>query len=431
VSAHHHRTTVSAKEVTLPADHIIHKLPRLGMLAGVVGLGAAAGLSFVSGWKAQFFGVYLSVYFFFLTLALGGLFFVLLQFASRSGWSITVRRMAEFIMGGFVPRLGKVTIPMMAILFIPVLFGLHTLYEWTDPKVMASHAALTSKQAYLNLPFFLVRMVFYFGVWILMARYFLSKSLEQDRTGDHELTKKMQARSYVGIALFALTITFAGFDWIMSIDPHWYSTIFGVYMFAGANVAVYATLALSFLGLQRMNLIPTDVVTKEHLHAIGKMLFGFNVFWTYIAFSQFFLIWYANIPEETKWFAYRLSHKTGWMNFTYILVIGHFIIPFFFMMSRHIKRNNKLFAMSAVWLLLMHLLDMYWLIVPTLYEIYSHHHHLKHHLHFGIADVILLVTIFVGIGGFFLAAVTSWMSNNRLVANQDPRLSEALKMENL
>jgi hypothetical protein len=210
-------------------------------------------------------------------------------------------------------------------------------------------------------------------------------------------------------------VTFAAFDWIMSLDPHWYSTVFGVYVFAGAFMSALAFLILSILTVQRHGLL-THVVTIEHIHDLGKLLFAFVVFWAYIAFSQFMLIWYANIPEETLWFAHRWHH--GWEYISVILAAGHFVFPFFLIISRAAKRNRRLMTFAVLWLLAMHYIDLYWLVMPS-FQIE------------GLAPSLVDLLAFVGVGGLFLATYCRLAMKPTLVPRRDPRLPEALSFETM
>lgn len=415
MSAHQSKLPLPAEAITLSQNSLWRKIP---WIAGVVGIATlVAMMSMGAKDKAfAFYGSYLVAFLFFLSIALGGFFFVLIHFSTRAGWSVAVRRLAEAAMG---------TLPIFLLLTIPLLLGghhngLHTLYHhWIDPKLAAADPILVKKMSYLNESFFLIRAAFYFGFWILVSQWYLRSSIKQDTVGGVEISKKLQFWGPLSIFFFAVSTTFAAFDWIMSIDPHWYSTIFGVYFFAGCVVAVHAALALLILLLNSQGYLK-NVVTVEHRHDVGKMIFAFIVFWSYIAFSQFMLMWYGNIPEETKWYYYRMFGE--WMPLTVALALGHFVIPFFFMMSRHIKRNPFTLALGAVWILVFHLLDLYWLIMPTLY------HHAHNHFH--TSDLLYLVLSFVGIGSLFLAGTAWWMGRSTLVPKQDPRLSESLSFEN-
>lgn len=275
----HHRTMPSAEDFALKGQGLLAKLPVIG---GVVGIGGIAGaLALGDGFHGnQFAFSYLTAFMYWLSLALGALFFVLTQFATRAGWSVLVRRLAETI---------AATLPVFALLFIPILLGMHTLYHhWLEP---GGDPMLLAKSGYLNETFFLVRTGIYFVAWSGLATYFYKHSTRQDQSGDLEHTRKMQARSYPGIAIFGLTVTFAAIDWMKSLDPHWYSTMWGVYYFAGCMVGFFTFFGLVVLAMTRKGADAFHgAVTDEHRHDIGKYTFGFVVFWAYIAFSQYFLI---------------------------------------------------------------------------------------------------------------------------------------------
>ena len=292
---------------------------------------------------------------------------------------------------------------------------MHDLFHWTHSDAVAHDRLLQVKEPWLNEGGFRLRAVVYFAVWTGLALFFRNSSRRQDASGDEALSRRMARFSPPAIALFALTLTFAGFDWLMSLDPHWYSTMFGVYFFAGTIVCAFAaltvlTLALDFAGYFR------GVITGEPLHDLGKLLFAFTVFWAYIAFSQFFLIWYANIPEETGWFLHRL--EGSWRPATMALAIGHFAIPFFFLMPRTIKRNRVLLLLGALWMLAMHLWDIYWLVMPNLH-------------HEGVSFALLDVTSILGVGGLFVAVVSWLLGRGALLPTRDPRLVESLAFENI
>ena len=386
---------------------------RLGgaaLVVGLVGLGAGLGLGwFRDDGLAYFFHAYLVNYCFFLSLSLGGLFFVLVEHVTRAGWSVTVRRMAE-LLGANMLWLAVLFLPIV----VPVLLGNSSLYPWNDAAAVAGDRLLEQKTPYLNGPFFGIRCLLYFFVWWYLARFYLERSLRQDASGDPGLTVEMERRSPVAILLFAGTVTFASFDWLMSLEPAWFSTIFGVYFFSGVVVGGLATLILTAMALQAAGKL-TDSITTEHYHDLGKLLFAFVVFWGYIAFSQYMLIWYANIPEETVWYLVR---QTGpWVGVSLVLLFGHLLIPFFGLLSRGVKRCKVSLGFWAVWLLVAHWIDLYWLVMPSLGA---------KTLPLGLIDGCLLV----GIGGIYLAGLVRLAADCSLVPRKDPRLDESLAFEN-
>ena len=217
-------------------------------------------------------------------------------FVCRAGWGVALRRVVENVMA---------TLPVFAVLFVPIWLGRHELFVWTDAAEVAKNAVLRGKSGYLNEGFFLIRAIFYFIAWSGLATYFSRQSQKQDETGDERITRQAPARwRRLGIIVFSLTLTFAAVDWMMSLEPEWYSTMFGVYYFSGSLLATFAFVVVAIALLHSRGPL-RGVVTVEHIHDIGKLLFAFTVFWTYIAFCQYFLIWYGNIPEETTYFMHR------------------------------------------------------------------------------------------------------------------------------
>ncbi|MCP4898024.1 MAG: quinol:cytochrome C oxidoreductase [bacterium] len=396
-------------DITHESRRLDSLAPRILKLAGLVGVLGVAGALALS--LSQEHGIerlletYLVSFSFFLSLSLGALFFVLLQHVTRAGWSVVVRRIAEGL---------AANIWLMALLVIPVILGVHHLYHWSHEEVVAADAILSGKSSFLNLPFFVVRLVIYFSVWSVLARYFFRGSTQQDSHGEVAATITMERRSAPGMILFALSLNFAAFDLLMSLDPHWFSTIFGVYFFASSVVCFFAFMPIVLVLLQRTGRLQR-AVTTEHYHDIGKMLFAFVVFWAYIAFSQYMLIWYGNIPEETGWFLKRQTN--GWVAMSLVLLFGHFIIPFLALISRHVKRRPVLLALGGVWMLVMHWLDLYWLVMPEFSESGPV---------FGALDLL----VFCGLGGVYVCGATWLLKKHSLVPERDPRLAESLAFEN-
>ena len=373
---------------------------------GLVALAAAAALGLAAGdhGRGFYFG-YLVNFAWVLSLSLGALFFVVLQHLTRAGWSVVVRRVAEAVAG---------TLPLVALLLLPVVAGMHQLYHWSHAEAVAADPLLRGKSAYLNVPFFVVRCAVYVAVWWLLSRFYLGRSVRQDASGDVGLTLAMQRRSAPAMLLFAITATFASIDLLMSLDPHWFSTIFGVYFFSGSVVSFFSLLALAAFLLQRSGLL-RHLITVEHYHDLGKLMFSFTVFWAYIAFSQYMLYWYANIPEETGWFLRRQSGGWGWVGL--LLLFGHFLVPFLLLLARSPKRRPGVLAAVAVWILAMHWVDLHWLVMPELRP-------------GAPAPTLLELLLLVGVGGVWLAGVVFVMGRQSLVPERDPRLAESLSFEN-
>lgn len=372
------------------------------VLSVVLGVGAQDG-------GAHFFHAYLLNLTYFLSISLGALFFVTLHHLTRAGWSTAFRRIAELL---------AACIPVLLVLFVPIIVAMLTgntkLYSWVDTVFVHSDHLLHAKAGYLNVPFLVARFAIYGVVWTFFSRYFLNRSVEQDKSGDLRISMRLQQISAPGMFLFALSTTFFAFDFVMSLDPHWYSTMFGVYFFAGCVIAFVASMILIAMGLQNVGIL-RDEVTVEHFHDLGKLLFGFIFFWGYIAFSQYMLIWYGNIPEETQWY---LRRQTGeWVSVSIALLFGHFLIPFPGLMSRHIKRRRPTLAFWAAFMLVMHWLDLYWLVMPSLDG---------EHLPLGVLEVSCLL----GVGGIYVATFAYLTRGKLLMPVRDPRIDESLAFEN-
>lgn len=355
--------------------------------------------------KHHFFFSYLTSFSFFLTLTLGSMFIVLLQYVTTAGWSVLVRRVPELFMNN---------IYIIALFFIPILFGMHDLYHWTHLEDVMNDHILQVKRPYLNTFFFIVRMIVYFSLWCWISKKFFSNSVSQDDTGDHKVTLNLQRSSTYSMIIFGLTITFSGVDLIMSLTPHWYSTIFGVYIFAGAVTVAYCFTSLMYMYLRKKGFLK-EIITIEHFHDLGKLVYGFNIFWSYIAFCQFFLIWYGNVPEETIFYA---KHFVGsWSTVSYFLIIGHFAIPFLFFMSRIFKRNLAYHSIMLVWLVFMHFVDLFWIIIPNSSKL-------------GFKFHFVDITIFLGLGCIYFGFFFLKMKKVCLIPKKDPRLSESLNFVN-
>jgi len=396
----------------LPQDQITLGEPlaqRAGMLwtAGALALSAAAVFGWLHADGMQWFlHSWLLNVTFYVSLSLGALWLVPILHLTRAGWAVAVRRLAEVMGANF---------GVLAILFVPVLLGIDTLYEWADPLAVQNDPLLSHKAPYLNVPFFVLRAILYLAVWWCLGRYLLVRSTEQDSSGDPNVTLRLERASAPALVILALTATFAAFDWIMALEARWYSTIFGVYYFSGAMVGVLAVLPLAALGLQQAGRL-RGAITVEHYHDLGKLLFAFVVFWGYIAFSQFLLIWYGNIPEETQWYRRRLSD--GWESLALVLLAGHLVIPFFGLLSRRAKRRAGILAFWSAWLLAMHWLDLYWLVMPAVEQPVS------------VLGAMIDVLLAVGMAALYLAAAARIAATRCLVPRRDPRLVESLVFEN-
>lgn len=376
---------------------------KTALIAGVVGL-LLSGLGWIFD-AETFYQSYLSAFFFWLTIGLGGLFFVMLHHLTNARWSVVLRRLMENFM---------ITIPVMLLFFIPIIFGIHGLYHWSHPDVVAQETVLQEKAGYLNVPFFLIRAAFYFIAWTVLVRLLYKSSTGQDEGDDGTFYPRFKKISAPGMLVFAFTITFAGFDWIMSLAPTWYSTIFGVYIFSGSFLAILAMMVLLSQYLQSNGALE-GLITTEHYHDLGKYLFGFTIFWAYIGFSQFMLIWYGNILEETLW--YKMRWDGTWKYISMVILFGHFVIPFLWLLTRAAKRNMKTLAGASIWILAMHWIDIYWMVRPTFSE----------NIRFSWMDI----TSTVGIGGILLWYLWGKLSERPLVPAGDPYLEKSVEFRNI
>jgi len=390
----------------LDEKHIyITKLPtalRYGLVLGLIGL--VLSIVAVVTQKDQFYFSFLVAGLFWLSILLGALFYIMIHHLVGARWSIVIRRISETF---------AKTIPYLGLIFVVVLFfGLESLYHWThqDP----TDHLLAHKQAYLNVPFFMIRAFVFVGVWSLLAMFLHKHSVLEDQKYQVADNQKMKSLSAPGIILFALTITFASFDWIMSLDHHWYSTIFGVYFFSGAVMSFFAFSILICRALQSGGYLK-GIITVEHYHDMGKLMFAFMCFWAFIAFSQYMLIWYGNIPEETIWYAHRW--EGNWKVWSLFLIIGHFPIPFVLLMSRLAKRNLTFLSILAVWLLFMQWVDLYWLVMPN----FSHHG-----FHLSWIDFAAWLML----GGFTLHFIVRKLKKHALVPIKDPFLQNSIEFMN-
>ncbi len=368
------------------------------ILAGMAASGA--------GWAEdarQFAFSWLVSFSWFFTISMGALFFLMVQHLTGAGWSVATRRITENL---------AAAIPAAALLFLPVAFNLHSLYSWTDP---AGDPVVQGKTAWLNGSAFLLRAAAYLAIWSVLAEKLRALSVMQDEEGGSIEAMRSAARwSAPGIVVAIVTVSLASFDWLMSLEPHWYSTIFGVYVYSGGALAAMGALALVLIALRRAGVL-RNAVHAEHYHDIGKWIFALIVFWGYIAFSQYLLIWYANLPEETIWFRHRLTGS--WKTVAAVLLFGHFIVPFLLLISRAAKRHLVVLGAAAAWILVMHYIDLYWIVMPVLHPA-------------GVQPHWTDAAAFAATGGAFGMAVWTRMKREAAAPVGDLRLTESLEHHN-
>ncbi len=400
-------TLVSASRFSI-ADVTGRRTTAYLALVGISSLVLAAGFASlqVDGWGRLIYS-YFHNWVFCVSLCLGAIVFVALQHVTGSRWSASIRRMAEVAGIGVWP---------LAMLFLPiaavVAFGNGVLYEWNDDAAVAADPVLQRKGAYLNAWFFLTRCAFYLTIWVVLARKLLALSSDQDLTGTPRKTE-LNRTSVITLILFGITLTFAAFDLLMSLDPHWFSSIYGVYFFSGCVVGGLCLITLIATTSKRLGFVQHEI-NQNHYHDLGKLLFGFTCFWAYIAFSQYLLIWYANIPEETGWYAVRQSD--AWRKVSILLIVGHFALPFFGLLSRRSKRNAAILAGWAGFLLLMHWVDLYWLIMPEFSPTA---------LPFSALDILCLT----GMLALMIAGTFRLARQSRLLAVGDPYFAQSVQTD--
>lgn len=369
----------------------------VGLVVGIAGL-------FVDH-KAALFG-YLVAFAYWAGIAFTSLIALMIFHCFRAKWMTVLRRPLEAM---------ATTVPWFLLLAIPILVWMKDVYSWVEPQANGYNAheigILQHKAAYLNTTGFIIRTVVYFVIGGLLAWRFFRLSTQQDTSGDPALTQKARNLSLGGLPFLALLFTFASFDWLMSLNPLWFSTIFGVYYFAGAYWSVMAILIIVCTRARGKDLFG-DFVNPEHMQNLGKLLLAFTAFWAYIAFSQLMLIWIANLPEEVPFFIVRFKGPWAWAGIA--LILFHFVVPFFTLLSRDIKRRPARLSLVAGGVLLVNLLDVYWLVMPT-YD--------PEHLPFNI----WMVFAWIGMGGFFAFFALSKIRGHYTMPVKDPFLDVSLR----
>lgn len=388
-------------DYTIPAD-LDRDLQRVRMNAlwiGVVSVVLCLIGSILN--PAQFFRSWLWAVVFYVGLSVGCMAILMMQYLSGGAWGLVIRRVCEAVAR---------TLPLLALLFVPIAFGIGSLYVWSHSDVVARDEILQHKHIYLNVPFFLIRAVFYFAVWIVLGFLMNKWSAEHDRTGDLMAYRKLQIWSGPGLALYAFTVTFASFDWLMSLDPHWYSTIFGVLVMGGQGLSAMAFIVFVMVLLSRRPPL-LGIVGPAHLQDLGKLLFTFVMLWAYFSFSQLLIVWAGNLTEEIPWYLQRLNG--GWQYIGGLLIIFHFALPFALLLSRTLKRAARTVAQIAALLLAMRFVDCYWLVAPDF----------NRGFHLSWMDFAAPI----GIGGLWTWMFIGELRKRPLLPLRDPHLEEAIE----
>lgn len=368
----------------------------VGIVAWAIGLGADPRLAF---------GTYLVAYVTGVSLALGALLLVMIGHVTNATWFVVLRRIAENV---------AATFPIFILLFLPLLLGLGVLYPWAGSMGALPadlQASILAKRAYLNVPFFIVRAAIYFFIWTAFSLWLRHASIRQDTDPSNGPWRLQRRISAGGLPAVGLALTFASFDWMMSLSPAWWSSIYGVYYFSGAMVGAIALLAVLAYGCQRSGLL-SYLTTPEHYGALGKLLLTFVIFWAYIAFAQYLIIWIADIPAEASWYLVRT--RGGWAALGLVVLIGQFVIPFLLLLFRSLKRRPLFMAVLGAWLLAMHYLDMYWLVMPSLFPD-------------GAPVNWVTFAAIVGVGGLGVAFGVWALRGHAIVPRGDPELAASLE----
>jgi hypothetical protein len=387
---------------TYKPSESIGGLQRLGMGGALVGV-VLTIVGFVLAGQERFFQAYLVAYTYWMGVVLGSMSLLMLQHLSGGAWGLVIRRPLEAAVR---------TLPGMIVLFIPIVVGMGHLYHWTHADVVANDPVIRDKALYLNTPFFLARQVFYFACWLVMGTLLTRWSAEHDRTGDPALLSKLGKLSGGGLVLYGLTVTFAMVDWTMSVNPHWFSTIWGLLYIGGQGLSAMAFAIVILIMLAEHP--PLDrVITPHHLHDLGKLLFAFLMLWAYLSFSQFLIIWSANLVEEIPHYLTRWDG--GWQYVSVFVIVLQFALPYALLLSRNIKRDARRLRIIAMWILASRVVEYYWQVAPE----------------FNSASMtvsLMDIGLPIAIGGVFLALFAVNLRGQSLLPVNDPDLSKALAL---
>ena len=370
------------------------------LIVGVLGL--ATSIPALMGKPDMFYRSYLLAFVFWNGLAVGSLAVLMLQYLTGGAWGIAIRRPLEA---------AARTLPLCALFFVPVIFGMHRLYEWTHADVVAQDELLRKKTFYLNEPFFLVRTAVAFGVWILLAYFLTRLSARQDASSDHRaIDRNLQKLAGGGLVLYALTVTWTSVDWVMSLEPHWYSTMYGVIFMVSQALGALALATLAVVRLSASEPLSSFLGPRIR-HDLGKMMFAFVMIWAYVNFSQYLIVWSGNIPEEIHWYLARF--RGGWGAIGLVILVFHFVLPFMLLLSREANRNPRLLAAAAGLLVFMRFLDTAWLVLPA----------------FSVGKLVIHwtdLTLPIGLGGLWLAFYARNLASRPLLPEHDPGFEEAV-----
>ena len=395
-------TVTATPETYTPSGVALPGMRQFGMILGVIGVVLAVVGFFMVGEHGaeRFYQAYLVAYTFWMGVVLGCMALLMVQHLSGGVWGIVLRRPFEAAVR---------TLPIMTVLFIPIVFGMHSIYEWTHAEA-ANDPLIQAKAAYLNTSFFLIRQVIYFVIWNAIGFLLTRWSVEHDRTGDVTLLAKLSKLSGGGLLVYGLTVTFAMVDWTMSVNPHWFSTIWGMLYVGGQGLSAFA-FGICVLAMLAQTAPLNRIITNHHFHDLGKLLFAFLMLWAYLSFSQFIIIWSANLPEEIPHYLNRWDNT--WKFLSIFIVVGHFMVPYALLLSRDLKRSTTRLRIIATWLLVSRLAEYFWHVAPELH---------KDGMTISLLDVALPLVL----GGIFISLFVSNLGGRSLLPVNDPDLDKAL-----
>jgi hypothetical protein len=378
----------------------LDRFQRISLIVGVVGV-VLCGVGALLG-PAQFFHSLIFAFFFWITLTIGAAIVLMIQHLTGGVWGLMLRRMLEA---------ATMTMPLMLVVFLVLLAGIGDLWPWSHAEEVAASEVLQAKAPYLNVPFFIGRAIFYFAIFILIG-YLLNRwSSEQDSNPDSKIADRLRTLSGPGIPVFVLLWTLAATDWGMSLEPEWFSSMYPVTFIIEGLLGVMAWGIIALTVMRSRKMLPYNVPI-DRLHDLGKFMFAFTVVWAYINFSQFLIIWSGNIPEETPWYYHRLNG--GWQVPAVMLMVGHFFLPFFALISRHVKRNYTGVTTLAVWIVLIQIVFVFWTVTPAFYA---------DGFHISLLDPLALI----GVGGLWMALWARNLKQRPLLPPNDHRMPELEK----
>ncbi len=391
-------TTVSDFQISAELASDLRGVRGKALIVGAIGVVALVAGFLTAG--EQFFRSYLFAYMYYIGLGMGCLAVLMLQYLTGGSWGIMVRRVCEA---------ATRTFPVLLLLFLPIAFGIPKLYKWSDPAFMKTTGQLMQRAKYLNVPFFLGRAAFYFAGFLLLS-YLLNKwSAKQDREGGEMMPA--QRISGPGLIFYGIAVTFMAIDWTMSLNPAWFSTIYGLLLLAGQGLSTFAFLITVLTLLSRRKPL-SEALTSRHMHDLGKLMFAFTMLWAYFSFSQFLVIWSGNLPEEIPWYITRM--QGGWGVVAMLLLLFHFALPFCLLLSRDIKRNYKMIRNIALLVMIMRFVDLFWWVMPEFHKA-------------GFAIHWLDIVTPIALGGIWVYFFIGELLKRPLLPVGDPGLQGALE----